>query len=170
MNIEFVYLKEAIYDTIKVLLLKDAIKKYRRMIMEDYEQRVDAIQKQNKVYLDEFKKYLVDKGIKKKTIDSQLSDIDFYINEYLCYYEPQDVETGCYEMRMYYTDWFIRKAMWAKCSTIKSTSVSIRKFYKYLSEMNVIEADDYENLVTTIKDEMPAWLEGMETFDNALFL
>jgi hypothetical protein len=36
---------------------------------------------------------------------------------------------------------------------------SLKKFYKYLAEKNIVEISDYKFLLAMIKQGMPEWLE-----------
>ena len=59
---------------------------------EIYKKEKNEIVKKNEVYLNEFKKWLTDKGLVSKTIDKHLENVEFYINEYLNYYEPTEMK------------------------------------------------------------------------------
>jgi site-specific recombinase XerD len=136
---------------------------------EAFEKERDAIREINKLHLEEFEKWLKSSGLSEKTIDRHVSNVDFYINEFLCYYDAQDVQAGCYDVDQFLGDWFIRKAMWSSCSGIKSNAASFKKFYSFMLALNVIEQEDYDSLCATIKEEMPDWLDAMRQYDEMLF-
>jgi len=94
--------------------------------------------------------------------------VDFYINDFLCYYDAEDVQQGCYSVSPFLGDWFIRKAMWSSCTGIKSNAASFKKFYSYLLAVEVIDQRGYDILCNTIKDEMPEWLDAMRHYDDML--
>lgn len=98
------------------------------VIEENEEEILKKIKKENAEYINEFGDWLENKGLSKKTIKRHISDVNFYINFYLCYYEPLDCTSGCYELNGFLGDWFIRKALWSSCKTIKSTAASIKNF------------------------------------------
>ncbi|MBC7766354.1 MAG: recombinase [Hyphomonadaceae bacterium] len=133
---------------------------------ENYEQKCKEIQGVNLMHLDEFEKWLNNQGLTKNTIDNHITNVDFYINEFLCYYDAQDVTQGCYEISEFLGDWFIRKATWSSCSLIKSNAASIKKFYAYLLDSGVVTKDDYDTLCLSIKVEMPEWLDKMKRYDE----
>ncbi len=57
-------------------------------------------------------------------------------------------------------NWFFpRKAMWSSTASAKETVASLKKFYKYLAEKNIVEISDYKFLLALIKQDMPEWLE-----------
>ena len=102
------------------------------MDYEEYEKQVNIIKKQNEKYLELFQAQLSKDGLTKKTVNNHVSNIDFYINDYLNYYDPREMKEGCYVVDGFLGDWFIRKAMWANCAAIKSYCSSLKKFYKVM--------------------------------------
>jgi hypothetical protein len=135
---------------------------------EAYEKERDAIREINGLHLAGFETWLKSSGLSKKTIDKHVSNVDFYVNEFLCYYDAEDVQQGCYRIGQFLGDWFIRKAMWSSCSGIKSNAASFKKFYAYMLAVKVIEQKDYDILCETIKEELPEWLEAMRRYDDML--
>jgi site-specific recombinase XerD len=133
-------------------------------------QREKEIQKENEKHLAGFEKWLCDKGLSQKTINAHVSNVDLYINNYLCYYEDMyDAKHGAGQIYGFLGDWFIRKAMWSSCAHIKANAASIKKFYAYLLEVNVVEQEDYDDLCWTIKENMPDWLGDMKRYDEMMF-
>ncbi|MCL1873487.1 MAG: phage integrase SAM-like domain-containing protein [Clostridiales bacterium] len=136
---------------------------------QEYEKKVEEIHKINNTYLSEFEEWLSNKGLSEKTIKNHVNNVDFYINYFLCYYDALDVTYGCYKISSFLGDWFIRKALWSSCAHIKSNAAGIKKFYGFMLEKGVIDQDDYENLKEDIKDEMPDWLEEMQSYDDRCY-
>lgn len=134
------------------------------MNYEEYEKAVEKITKVNEQYLILFQEYLLEKGLKDKTIRNHLNNVSFYINDYLNYYDPQEMVRGCYDISGFLGDWFIRKAMWSSRESIKSTAASIKKFYKCMLEKGHVSKADYQYLVEIIKEKMPDWLENMNDY------
>lgn len=134
------------------------------MNYEEYEKAVEKITKVNEQYLILFQEYLLEKGLKDKTIRNHLNNVSFYINDYLNYYDPQEMVKGCYDISGFLGDWFIHKAMWSSRESIKSTAASIKKFYKCMLEKGHVSKADYQYLVETIKEKMPDWLENMDDY------
>ena len=133
-----------------------------------YEKERDAIREINNLHLAGFEKWLKSSGLSESTIARHVSNADFYINDYLCYYDAEDVRQGCYSVSRFLGDWFIRKSMWSSCSGIKSNATSFKKLYAYLLAVNIIEQKDYDFLCDTIKEEMPDWLDAMRRYDEML--
>ena len=135
---------------------------------EAYEKERDAIREINKLHLAGFEKWLKSDGLSEKTIDRHVLNVDFYINDFLCYYDAEDVRHGCYSVSQFLGSWFIKKAMWSSCTGIKSNAASFKKFYMYMLAVGVIEQEDYDFLCKTIKLELPEWLDNMKRFDAML--
>ena len=136
---------------------------------EEYEKESNAIREINNAYLTGFEKWLKNKGLAEKTIKNHVMNVDFYINDFLCYYDMQDVRQGCYSIGSFLGSWFIRKAAWSSCAHIKSNAASIKKFYGFMLENNIVEQEDYDGLCEDIKEEMPDWLDEMKDYEEMLF-
>ena len=67
---------------------------------------------------------------------------------------------------MFLGDFFIRKCMWSTPSTIESTAVSIKKFYKCMMDHGKIEKRDYDFLCSEIKENMERWQEDCALFND----
>ena len=135
---------------------------------EIHEAKQNEIYKDNEIHLAGFGKWLADKGLSQKTIRTHVSNVVFYINEFLSY-DLLDVSQGCHRINDFLGNWFIRKASWSSCAHIKSVAAGIKKFYAYLLEGNVVTQEDYNDLCETIKDNMPDWLEAMNRYEEWLF-
>lgn len=139
--------------------------------MDDYEKYEDeckAIRKTNEQLLNEFEVSLKSAALSEKTINNHLSNIDFYINEYLLYEEAIEAKDGVDAVGMFLGYWFIKKAMWASQSSIKGNATSLKKFYSFLYEKGLIEKDDLADLKETIKEGMPEWLVTLDRYDDPL--
>ena len=135
---------------------------------EAYEKECAAVRRINGAHLSGFKKWLKNSGLAAKTIEKHVSNVDFYINDYLCYYDARDVKYGCYCVDRFLGDWFIRKAP-SSYSAIKANAASFKKFYAYMLAVNVIEQRDYDALCISIKAGMPDWLDEMKRYDDWLY-
>ena len=138
------------------------------MDYDQYEARVKEIEETNNGHLSTFKIWLKAKGLADKTINSHINNVDFYINQYLNYYDAQEVQAGCYCISGFLGDFFIRKAMWSSCPQIKSNAASIKKFFACMLENGVVGKDDYDNLCEDIKEDMDEWLEDMRSYEESL--
>ncbi|MCD6225209.1 MAG: recombinase [Deltaproteobacteria bacterium] len=133
---------------------------------ERYEKECKKIRKENDKLLDEFKKYLLKKGLKSKTADNHASNIDFYINEFLLYEAAVKAKDGIYDIGMFLGYWFIKKAMWSSPAQIKSNAASLKKFYTFMNKKGMIKKEELDDLKVTIKEEMPEWIATMKRYDD----
>lgn len=133
---------------------------------EVIEKEIKNIKKENKVHLERFSNWLKKQNLSVKTINNHIDNVDFYINNFLCYYEPKIAVLGYSTIDDFLGDWLIRKATWTNKATIKSNATSIKKFYLFLLEEDKIKKEDYNFLCDEIKKMMPEWLEALERFDN----
>jgi site-specific recombinase XerD len=131
-----------------------------------YEADCKKIRSSNKKLLNDFKKWLQSFGLSEKTIRSHISNIDFYINEYLLYEDIIKAEDGISSVNMFLGYWFIKKAMWASKASIKNNATSLTKFYTFLLKKGLIEQNDLSELKAIIKEEMPEWLQTLERYDD----
>lgn len=134
-----------------------------------YEAECNRIRKENEEYLRIFEEDLEAKGLKPKTISNHISNVAFYINEYLLREEPREMEDGCYATSMFFSWFFIRKCMWSTPATIKSTAASFKKFYKSMLEHGKIDKSSYEDLLETIKEEMNDWCDECESYNGGSY-
>lgn len=131
-----------------------------------YEADCKEIRQANDGLLAEFETWLRSSGLSDKTINIHLSNIDFYINEYLLYEDAVKAEDGVDAVSMFLGYWFIKKAMWASRSSIRSNAASLKKFYTFLFEKGLVGKEDLDDLKTTIKEGMPEWLATMDRYDD----
>ncbi len=135
--------------------------------MEENEKKLEKNSKRNDIFLTEFSDYLKKSDVTDKTIRKHISNINFYLNNFLTYYEDFIVmEDGVNEVDNFLGDFFIRKCLWASKTSIKEYSASLKKFYKCMLENKHIEEQAYKDLCDEIKQSMDYWLESLDDFDN----
>ena len=126
----------------------------------DYDQYLEEckkIKERNYLLLDLFKDDLIQSGLKDKTISRHLSNVEFYINEFLLYMDAYSMEEGLNMLDDYLGNFYIRKCLWSTPGNIKSTAASIKKFYKSMVDHGEIDKEDYYDLCSLIKDSMDIW-------------
>lgn len=138
--------------------------------LEEREKQLKENTKRNEDYLKMFEKSLEEKQLTTKTIKKHVSNIDFYLNDYLTYYdEIIKMKDGTQYTGSFLGDWFIRKAIWASKSSIKEMVSSLKKFYEYMSALGFVKISDYQEMCYEIKDNMDLYLENLEDYDNGTF-
>lgn len=135
---------------------------------KEYEKQCEAIRAENRMYLEEFKKDLEEAGLVKKTITRHINNIDLYINDYLLREEPLEMKEGASfgNLNYFMSYFFIRKCLWSTPATIKTTTASIKKFYKCMLERGRIEQADYSELTSTIKEMSEEWMEICRLYND----
>lgn len=127
------------------------------MDYDDYTKACDEIRAKNKDYLDLFEHALTANGLKTSTIKRHLSNVDFYINDFLLYEEPLTMDFGLGRIDSFLGDFFICKCMWSTPGNIKTTAASIKKFYKCMMDHGIVKKKDYEFLCSESRDGMETW-------------
>jgi hypothetical protein len=124
----------------------------------DYDRQADQIRAENAVLLDEFEAWLEESGLKEKTVRKHMGNVSFYIDDYLLYDEIVRPQEGLSAVNGFFEWFFPRKAMWSSVTSTKETVASLKKFYRYLSEIGLVEASEYHEFLAEVKSEMPGWL------------
>ena len=131
-------------------------------IFEKYEKDCKSIRKSNEKLLKKFNDYLATKGLSQKTIKEHVSNIGFYINEYLLYYDANLPQEGIFKIDMFLGDWFPRKALWASVTSVKSYIASFKKFYSWLVDQGLNTIEDLEEMKEYIKEDKDEWIAGVQ--------
>lgn len=124
----------------------------------------------NHDYLILFQEDLENAGLKQKTIYNHLSNADLFINDFLNYHMDATMEEGVTMLGDFLGDFFIRKCMWSTPATVKTTSASLKKFYKSMADHGKIEKKDYDYVCRDIKESMEYWQECCAEYNNPDFL
>ncbi len=125
---------------------------------ENYEAQIETQRQANDVLLEQFTNWLKSTGISDKTVRNHVSNIDFYINEYLLYEDVIEAKDGVDAVGVFFDYWFPRKAMWSSASAVKSNCTSLKKFYSFMLEKGHIETGQFIELKNIIKEDINAWL------------
>lgn len=148
-----------------------------RMIMEEddegarpginwgsYEKRCHEIREENRRYLQIFAEDM--DRLSPKTVRTHLGNVDLFINEYLLREDAVPMEEGIEHIGGFLGDFFIRKCLWTTPATIKSASVSIRKFYKSMMEHGFVKKEAYAELCSVIKEDLEGWQEDCAAYND----
>lgn len=136
------------------------------MEYDDYSNACDEIRKKNNEYLALFEQSLIKDGLKVSTVKKHLSNVDFYINEFLLYMEPLTMDYGMKRIDSFLGDFFIRKCMWSTPGNIKSTATSIKKFYRCMMDHGIVEKSDYDFLCSEIRHGMENWQADCAAYND----
>jgi len=133
---------------------------------EQYEKSCEIIREKNEKLLSDFEKWLSDKNLSERTIDKHISNVDFYINDFLLYDDAIEATDGTTGIGMFLGYWFIKKATWSSQSAIKQNAASLKKFYQFMYEQGKISKDLLSGMKDRIKECMPDWLATMDRYED----
>ncbi len=133
---------------------------------EEYERRCNLIRKENQVILGAFESWILGKGLSRSAAKKHRENIEFYINEFLLYESPKHASEGVDEVGMFLGYWFIRKAMWANETSIKSYATSLKKFYDFMMERGEVDSVAVKDMKERIKEDLPEWIETVRRYDD----
>ena len=136
------------------------------MDYDTYLNKCTDIRKINDSLLTLFSDDLKKAGLADKTIQRHLSNVDFFINEYLIRTDALPMESGVTMIDDFLGNFFIRKCMWSTPANIKTTATSIKKFYKSMLYHEKIAEHDYELLCAIIKDSLDIWQEDCAIYND----
>ena len=133
---------------------------------EEYEHRCNLIREENQAILDAFESWILAKGLSKATAKNHRENIGFFINEFLLYESPKHASEGVDEVGMFLGYWFIRKAMWASETSIKSNAMSLKKFYDFMMERGEVTSEAVKDMKDRIKEDLPEWIATVRRYDD----
>lgn len=136
------------------------------MDYDTYLHKCTDIRKTNESLLTLFSEDLKKAGLAEKTIKRHLSNVDFYINEYLIRTDALPMKNGVTMIDDFLGNFFIRKCMWSTPANIKTTATSIKKFYKSMLVHEKIAKSDYDLLCVIIKDSLELWQEECSIYND----
>ncbi len=133
----------------------------------DVETEMDKMMEKNDKYFDEFIDYLLESGLKEKTIGKHLGNVSFYINDYLlCREQEMEEGTNLENLDGFFGDFFIRKCMWSTPQTIRENVAGLNKFYKCMFEKGYISSEQYENYKATVKEYKDEWIDYCRAYND----
>jgi hypothetical protein len=127
------------------------------LTFEQVDKLLDAQIESNNILIYKFEKYLESQNLVKKTIKKHCDNIDFYINNFLLHDEIEKPEDNVNSINMYFDYFMPRKTTFGSVNDTKNQIASLKKFYKYLLELNRISKSDYNELLQIIKNNKEDW-------------
>ena len=94
---------------------------------------------------------------------SHCDNIDFYLNTYSIREEIVKPTKAIYFLDDYFEYFMPHKTMFGSVSDTKAQITSLKKFYKYLFDINIIPKDDYNDMLENIKVNKQDWFD---VYDN----
>ncbi len=137
--------------------------------MDEYEQfeaECEKRREENHTFLMGFTRYLKNKKLSQKTIDKHVGNIDFYINDFLLYENPEEAADGVNRVNYFLGYWFIKKAMWASTTSIKENITSLKHFYSYMNKIGQVSDEELSDLKNVIKENKDEWIDTIQRYDD----
>ena len=113
-----------------------------------------------------FATYLRGRGLKEKTIENHLFNVEFYLDTYLARMGNASVREGIDLLEGFLGNFFIHDCMWSSKASIKSTAASIKKFYRCMAWQGVVTREQYRALCAQIKERQPDWIAELEAWER----
>ena len=128
----------------------------------------ERIRTVNKPLIHLFEEELNENFLSQKTIKNYISNIDFYINNFLLHFEPRPMEEGCFTLEEFF-QFFIHKCMWSMPSSVRSMGASLKKFYKCMLENEKIKKESYDFFIAKIKENISDWAEECDDWNDSIY-
>ena len=132
---------------------------------EEYEKKLAEFTAVCEKELNVFKIYLEQQGLAAKTIRNHVSNMNFYLTEYLPYEQIFSVEEGAGWAGVFFS-WMQRKMMGLSVTAVKSFASSIKKFYKMVLEEGRITKEDYTDLKDRVKDGVEECVDYLQSDED----
>lgn len=127
------------------------------MNCKNYE--LEAKRKENENYLKLFENQMKKEGLAPGIIKKHLSNVEFYINDYLLFSSIINIEDGMSEMRDFFYYWFFAKALHSKCESVYAHIDSVTLFYKLMVDQGLVNREDYEKMLCNINEYKAEWIK-----------
>lgn len=137
---------------------------------EGYEEVAKEVRENNRLVLAAFKHFLKEQlGLSEKVIRGHLNNTSFYLDEYLLYYGIQTAISDFSAPVDFLSDFFTRKAMWATPAEVKRMGASLKKFYDFLAQAQVLTKVDLKAVKEEIAMGVLLGVDNLEIMDNRNF-
>lgn len=137
---------------------------------EGYDDVAEQVRANNGVMLASFESYLLNKeSLSKSTVRKYVSALTDYTNTYLLYYRISTVVTDMEEVTGFFSDFYIRKFMWASKTNLQQTSRALKKLYDFLYEAEEINAEELKIVKENIAEDTREGIEYMEYMVSRIY-
>lgn len=123
-------------------------------IDELYERKVE----ENESYFFLFMRELEDDGLDVEEIKNHLANAELYVNDYLNFYEVNDMPYGLKCAFDFFEYFYPRKCLGSpySCGVMMT---SLCKFYKVMAKHNLVDLVETAAFIDEIKDSRKEWME-----------
>ena len=134
----------------------------------DLEEKYNECIKKNNAIIEQFQQSLENQKLSAKTIRTHVDNIEFYLNEYVAYFECENylASGNTFHIGQFLGYYFIHKCMWSTPASIKTYITSLKKFYAFLLSKQLIEKEEYQDIVNYMKEHKDDWIEDCTNFND----
>ncbi|MBQ9275633.1 MAG: hypothetical protein IJ228_12540 [Succinivibrio sp.] len=130
------------------------------------EKRDKILEKRNDKLIDLFFKALVEKGLSEKVSNKHADNVYLFINTFMLFREGYTMEEGDCCLNDFFGYFYVRKCLWSNPKNLKTTAVSIQKFYKCMADKGLIPLKTCEKICNIIKKRLPDWEEECRLYND----
>ncbi len=130
---------------------------------EEEDKELSDLLQANQEYLKLFEKDLRAAGLAEKTIESHVNNASYYINVYILRHsEGMTMVDGIAQSSLieFFGDFYIHVCRGSTPNYVKTTAVSVKKFYRCMMEHGYVDPDAYQDLCELFKSSMAEWQEA----------
>jgi len=143
--------------------VEDIFSDEQELSFDQVDKLLDTQRAENEVLISLFERYLTGQSLTQKTVKKHCDNIDFYINTYLLHDSIEKPEDNINSIDMYFDYFMPSKTMLGSVNDTKNQITSLKKFYKFLLELNRISKSDYAEMLDMIKACKDSWFA---VYDN----
>ncbi len=129
----------------------------QELTFEQVDKLLDTQIAENEILIKLFDRYLTGQSLAPKTIKKHCENIDFFLNTYSIREEILKPEQAISLIDDYFDYFMPRKTQFGSVNDTKNQITSLKKFYKFLLELNRIKKSDYAEMLEMIKAYKDSW-------------
>jgi hypothetical protein len=129
-------------------------------VFEQIDEQKNGQIKENNKLLMSFKGYLLGHDLADKTIKKHISNVEFYINTFLLYYEIEKPHDNLNSIDAFFSFFLPHKTMFGSLNNTKLSIASLKKFYNFLLLIDDITKGEYNQFLQIIKENKQKWYDS----------
>ena len=131
--------------------------------IDDGDDLIDKQINENEKLIQQFEVYLTSQNLSPKTIKKHCDNVDFFLNTYSTREEILKLKDTIIIVNDYFSYFLPFKTMFGSVNDTKTQITSLKKFYKYLLDINILHKNDYDCFLLVIKENKQNWFD---VYDN----
>lgn len=149
---------------------RETIKFLYETAADAYEEKtIQGIRDFNKKYLDEFEAELKKIGFSDKTVSKHVTNIRFYIDEYLPKTLEYDLFTISDSFDDFFERYFVEHMLFPSVDEMKEYLTSVKRFVRFMYVKGYYSEREYALCLFMLKLGRGKWLENMAKHEGDFF-